>query len=235
MRSHTACIIRRSRIRSAASNANSWRSRSSAARALVVLLQREHAERDVARLVAHHVAQQLLEERLLRDVVHEAEGREREALDHDLHAHVRHVPARVAEHVVDEQLQVGVDGVVAFELRVEVAGEHLDVAGLVHDLGRRVVLGVDPRRRDDDLRRAEQRALLPVEELAHAPVERLDLELQPLLRHPSVRRASLDSSAIRCWKNAAAGAISTRDLLGVDVVDQSRSVEPFHCDVLAFS
>ena len=33
---------------------------------LVVLLQREHAERDVARFVAHHVAQQLLEQRLGR-------------------------------------------------------------------------------------------------------------------------------------------------------------------------
>ena len=67
-RSHTACIISRSRMRSAASNANSWRSRISvAAEAVVELLERQHAERDVARLVAHDVAEQLLEQRLLRD------------------------------------------------------------------------------------------------------------------------------------------------------------------------
>ena len=62
----------------------------------VELLQREHAERDVARLVAHHVAEQLLQQRLGGDLVHHAEGGEREALDHDLHAEVRDVPARVA-------------------------------------------------------------------------------------------------------------------------------------------
>ena len=62
---------------------------------LVVLLQREHAERDVTGLVAHHVAQQLLEQRLGRHLVQEPERGEREALDHDLHAEVGHVPARV--------------------------------------------------------------------------------------------------------------------------------------------
>ena len=122
----------------------------------VVLLERQHAERDVPGLVGHHVAQELLQERLLGDLVHEPEGGERQALDHDLHAHVRHVPARVADDVVDEQLQRGVDRVVAVELRVEVAREDLDVTGFVHDLGRRVVLGVDPRRRRDDLRRADR-------------------------------------------------------------------------------
>ena len=69
---------------------------------LVVLLQRQHAERDVARLVAHHVAEQLLEQRLGRDLVHHAERGEREALDHDLHAEVRDVPARVGEDVVED-------------------------------------------------------------------------------------------------------------------------------------
>jgi hypothetical protein len=67
-------------------------------------------------------------------VVHEPERGKRETLDHDLHAHVGHVPARIADDVVDQQLQRRVDGVVTVELRVEVPGEHLDMARLVHDL-----------------------------------------------------------------------------------------------------
>ena len=63
---------------------------------LVELLEREHAERDVARLVAHHVAEQLLQQRLGGELVDEAERGEREALDHDLHAEVGHVPPGVA-------------------------------------------------------------------------------------------------------------------------------------------
>ena len=56
-------------MRTAASKANSWRSRISAPLKLgVVLLQRQHAEGDVAGLVAHDVAQQLLEQRLGREL-----------------------------------------------------------------------------------------------------------------------------------------------------------------------
>ena len=101
---------------------------------------------------------------------------EREPLDHDLHAEVGHVPPRVLDDVVEQQPQVGVDRVVARQLLVEVPGEHLDVAGLVHHLRRRVVLGVDPRHRLDDLRGADERALLAVEELRQRPVLRLDAE-----------------------------------------------------------
>ena len=91
-------------MRTAASNANSCAVlHLGVAQLLVVLLQREHAERDVARLVAHDVAEQLLQQRLGRHLVHEAERREREALDHDLHAEVGHVPAAVGEDVVEQQ------------------------------------------------------------------------------------------------------------------------------------
>ena len=83
----------------------------------------------------------------MRHRVDEAEGGQGQALDHDLHAQVGHVPARVGHDVVEQQAQVGVDRVVARELLVEVLGEDLDVAGLVHDLGGGVVLGVDPRHR----------------------------------------------------------------------------------------
>jgi hypothetical protein len=40
---------------------------------------------------------------------------------------------------------------------------------------------------------------------------------------------------MRCWNIAAAGAISSATCSGSTGVDQSRSVEPFHCDVFAFS
>src|SRR3546814_1340198 len=78
-------------------------------------------------------------------MVHEAEGGEGQALDHDLHAEVGHVPAAVGDDVVEQHAEVGVERVVPVHLGVEVIGEHLDVAGLVHHLGGGVVLGVDPR------------------------------------------------------------------------------------------
>ena len=137
--------------------------------AVVDLLQREHAEGDVAGLVAHHVAQQLLEQRLLGHLVHEAERGQRQALDHHLHAEVGHVPAAVVDDVVEQHPQVGVDLVAAAELLVEVAGEDLDVAGLVDDLRGGVELGVVPRHGLDDLGRAQQRALLAVQELRQRP------------------------------------------------------------------
>jgi hypothetical protein len=121
-------------------------------------------------LIGHHVAQELLQERLGRHLLDEPEGRQGEPLDHDLHTEVGHVPPRVLDDVVEKQPQVGVDRIVARQLLVEVLGEHLDVPGLVHDLGRRVVLGVDPRHRLDDLCRADERALLAVEELGQRPV-----------------------------------------------------------------
>ena len=91
------------------------------AEALVVLLEREHTERDVARFVAHHVAEQLLQQLLGGHLVQEAERREREALDHDLHAEVGHVPAGVGDDVVEQHLEVRVDRVVTRQLGVEVA------------------------------------------------------------------------------------------------------------------
>jgi hypothetical protein len=76
----------------------------------------------------------------------------------------------VVDDVVEQHAEVGVDRVVARRAWCRGTGEHLDVAGLVHDLGRGVVLGVDPRDRLDDLGGAEQSALLAVHELAEGPV-----------------------------------------------------------------
>ena len=79
----------------------------------VELLERQHTERDVACFVAHHVAEQLLEQWLGGDLLHHPERGERQALDHDLHAEVRDVPPRVGEDVVEQRLQVVVDAVLA--------------------------------------------------------------------------------------------------------------------------
>ena len=148
--------------------------------------------------------------------MHEAEGGERQSLDHDLHAHVRHIPTGVAEDIVDEELQIRVDGVVTVELGVQVASEHLDVARLVHHLRRRVVLRIDPRGGDHDLAGAQQGALLAVEELAHPPVEGLHLELQPFLVAPVLDRGPFDVGHALLKEVDRAGHLS-RDLLDVNV------------------
>ena len=57
----------------------------------------------MAGLVRHHVAGDLLEQRVGRGLVLEAEGGEGQALDHDLHAEVGHVPAAVGDDVVEQR------------------------------------------------------------------------------------------------------------------------------------
>jgi hypothetical protein len=116
--------------------------------------------------------------------VHEPEGGEGQALDHDLHAEIGDVPAAVAHDVVEQVAQVRVDRVVARELGVEVLGEDLDVPGLVDHLGGGVELGVDPGNGLDDASGADERTLLPVQELREHPVLALDVERQPLLGAP---------------------------------------------------
>ena len=99
-------------MRWVASITKSSRSRSSAAESSlrVEVLEREHAERHVARLVGHDAGRDVLDQRLVGPLQpHHAEGREREAFHHDLHAEVGHVPARVGDDVVEQHAQVAVD------------------------------------------------------------------------------------------------------------------------------
>ncbi|CAB4710282.1 unannotated protein [freshwater metagenome] len=142
----------------------------------------------MAGLVAHHVAKELLEERLSGELVEEAEGCERESLHHHLHPEVRHVPATVVHDVVEEHPEVGVHLIAAAELFVDVAGEHLDVACLVDHLSGGVQLRVVPRNGLGDLCCADQRALLAVEELAECPPTALHAEFHPLLGPPLLHR-----------------------------------------------
>ncbi|MEO7093524.1 MAG: hypothetical protein ABI175_09755 [Polyangiales bacterium] len=100
----------------------------------VVVLEREHAVGHVPRLVAHHVVGELLEQRLLGGLLDDAERREREPLDHDLHAEQLHVPAAVLQRHVEEALEVRAHLVAEAELLVEIAVVDLDMARLVEDL-----------------------------------------------------------------------------------------------------
>src|SRR5436309_14690185 len=86
----------------------------------VELGEREHAEGHVARLVLHHVAHELLQERFLRDLEHVPEGGHGQTLDDDLHAEVLEVPAAVGDGGVEELLQVLVDRPLPLELVAQI-------------------------------------------------------------------------------------------------------------------
>src|SRR2546426_788049 len=147
-----------------------------------VVVQGEDAEGDVSRLVPHDVVRELGQQRLLAELVHVAEGGHGEPLDHDLHAEVLHVPARVGQDLVEQRLQVPVDRVRAGELLAQIARVDLHVARLVHHLARGVELRLDPGGGGRDLRGGEQRALLAMHELRERPGERLAPELADLRR-----------------------------------------------------
>ena len=166
-------------------------------------------------LVAHHVAQQLLEQRLLRDRVEEAERSQRQTLDHHLHAEIGHVPPAVVDDVVEQHPQVSIDLEAAAELLIEVAAEHLDVAGFVDDLGACVQLGVVPRHGLDDLRGADQRTLLAVQELAELPVEAMHTELEPLLLAPLLHRRADEDVLVETATDD--GLVVDDGLLHVDI------------------
>jgi len=142
----------------------------------------------VTGFVAHHVAQQLLEQRLVGQLVQVAERGQGETLDHDLHAQISEVPARVVDDVVEQHLEVRVDRVTAAQLLVEVAGEHFHMARLVDHLRAGVQLGVIPRHGLGDLGGADERTLLAVEELRERPLSALDAELEPLFVAPLRQR-----------------------------------------------
>ena len=135
----------------------------------VVVAEREPPEGHVARLVLHDVGIDRSRERVLRLIADGGEGGERQALDQDLHAEVGHVPARVAEDVVQEALERRGDGVGELELVVQEPLVRLDVARLVHHLRRGVELRVDARHLLHDLRRADERPLLAMQELRELP------------------------------------------------------------------
>jgi hypothetical protein len=113
-------------------------------------------------------------ERFRSHVADEPERRECETFDEHLHPEVRHIPAAVTDDVVEQALQVLVERVDKPELLMQLAAVHLDVACLVDDLRCGIELRVHVRHRLDDLRRADERPLLAMHELAESP--RFDME-----------------------------------------------------------
>jgi hypothetical protein len=75
------------------------------------------------------------------------EGGERQALDQHLHAEIGHVPAPVAQRLLEQVLERLGDRIGRLELLVDQPLVALDVARLVHHLGRGVELGVHVRAR----------------------------------------------------------------------------------------
>jgi hypothetical protein len=149
---------------------------------VVVALEGDHAEGHVARLVLHHVPEDLLDERLLGELVHVAEGGHREPLHQDLHPEILEVPAALQEDHVEQPLQVGIDGPHPLELVAQVAREDLHVPRLVHGLGRGVVLGLHPRHGAHQLGGGEERSLLAVHELGELQRDLGVAEARLLLR-----------------------------------------------------
>ena len=76
------------------------------AHVVVEALERDDAEGDVARLVLHHVVDDVAHQRLDGQLVHLREGGHGQALDEDLHAEVLQVPAAVADDDVEQLLEV---------------------------------------------------------------------------------------------------------------------------------
>ncbi len=146
-----------------------------------VLAEREDAVVHVTRFVLDDVLEELLEERLARDLVERAERAERQTLHHDLHAEELHVPSGVAHERIDDHEEVVVDVVELLEFGVEVAMEDLHVPRLVHHLRRAVEFPVEELHGLRDLRGGEERTLLSVEELAELPRQDVRAELVALL------------------------------------------------------
>ena len=148
-------------------------------------------------LVLHHVGDHRAAEGVLGDVADQPEGGEREPLDENLHPEVGHVPAAVGDDVVEQRLEVWVDRVGELQLLLQVARVRLDVARLVHHLGGGVELAVDVGNRLHDLRGADQRALLAVEELREVPRGGVVAELAAgLLVHRVPHRRAPDGDVL---------------------------------------
>ena len=131
----------------------------------IVVAQRDAAEGDVARFVLHHIRIDRGGQRMAGGVANALEGGQRQAFDQDLHAKEGHVPARVGQHLLQQGLQPRGQRIDQVELVVQQARIRLDVARLVHGLGRGIELRVHRRHHVHQLGGDHQRALLAVHEL----------------------------------------------------------------------
>ena len=76
----------------------------------VVVTQREPAEGHMAGLVLHHIGVDGLGQRLLCLISDQPERRQGQALDEHLHRKVCHVPTAIGDRILEERLQVRIQG-----------------------------------------------------------------------------------------------------------------------------
>ena len=122
------------------------------------------AERDVAAFIAHHVEGQLLEQLALGGAVHVVERAQRQPLDDHVHPDHHLFVAIGLQGRVDQGLEPRRHRIDQRDL-VAIPGIDLDMAGLVHRLGRGIKLGGGIGHRMGNAGRGHQRALFTVEEL----------------------------------------------------------------------
>ncbi len=147
----------------------------------IVLAQSHAAEGDVPRLVLHDVGIHRGGEVVLGAVPDALEGGKRQPFDQHLHAEIGHIPAPVAQRLLEQVLERIGDRIGRLELLVDQPLVALDMAGLVHHLGGGIELGVHVRHGVDDLGRRDQRALLAVHELTDRMALQVEAQPVPLL------------------------------------------------------
>jgi len=98
------------------------------------LPQRYDAEGDMPGLVRHDVARDLLQQRILCQLVLKAEGRQSQSFDHNLHAEESEIPAGILDNVIEETPQVHVDGKLPLQFLAQVLGVNLHVPGFIQNL-----------------------------------------------------------------------------------------------------
>ena len=122
----------------------------------------------MARLVFHHIGIDHAGQRVLGDIADRAKSGERQTFNNDLHGQIGHVPAAVAQGLVDQLLQRRGHRIGNAELGQEIL-VGLDMARLVHHLGGGVEFGVEIGNLLHDLGGADQCRLFALHELGDIP------------------------------------------------------------------
>ena len=126
------------------------------------LLEVIHAERHVARFVTGHEVNDILQHRVGSCLTRCIEGRQRQTLDHDLHADKFQVPSWVRENFVDDAIEMSVNRIHQSDTLLDVLIKDLNVSGLVKRLRCRIQLRIEGWRAGTELTRNQQGPLFSV-------------------------------------------------------------------------
>ncbi|ABA48087.1 hypothetical protein BURPS1710b_0713 [Burkholderia pseudomallei 1710b] len=131
--------------------------------------EREPADREMARLVALDAREQILDERIGAERDDGLESRQRDSLDEHLHAEVRDVERARRDGVLQQPFERAAHRVAHADLLVDELRVRLDVARLVHDLRGRAQARGQALLGARELRCADERRLLAVQDLRQQP------------------------------------------------------------------